>query len=1370
VRNLLCCYPIMKILRSFLVCAFAFAPWGALAAEPYLATIINKGLFEPYGVTTDSDGNYFLTDASHRVFSYVPATGILTNIAGVKGVPGYNNGPAFLAQFSAPKATVTFRGGLAVADSGNHLLRFIKDPTTRIPIVSDLAGFRPLDGSQPLPGRATDGPANAVTFSSPIGLATDGANLFIADSKNNAIRMLYKNAGVDYIKTIASGLNQPSGLALDGSGNIYVSDTHNNNIKILKLQADGTYAPWSLLAGSSGGQSGTNDSFFADQALFNLPGGLAWITVDPANPYLLVCDTGNHTLRRVYFDPGLTEFFGHSIWSVDTYAGLPLKSGYADGLRMTTQLSSPAELKDISSSGQQNILVMDTGNNALRRIQPGGPSPQVAAPVIGVVHFVADPTTGELVSQLAPIPVDRPIVLNNEATIAVLAETDTTTKYSTDGNPPLGQNAKEQVPTYQNGVGPSRVPGTIVESSNIKTTNVHVIAVSRADGRQTSPLAEAQIKFKVGTPSIDGANAVAFAIKSVTTNATMCYVIVDPGYKGAVTNIWLQFPGHKIYSVVNGTPTHIPYEFAMLPTAIWIQGTNAFYESSDTVFKIFNQTSANQIAFGFNQPAEASSQFLAMPGQTFFVPVTLNLLDSGQTIYSLQFNISNSPANVFGLPDAPAVTDIGFQSSLRRPVPGLPGVYFTITNQFMSFITNQSQSGMQLTASPGFVVDSFRSLESFATKLQQQADPVSIYLRTRLLPTTITALNAYQAGGTVSPLLQTDLLQDLNAVINGPSIYDAQRFQNVSLRVETVQLLGPNTQGEDLVEQNRLLLEDAYPQEIRTILGTPSEFTRPNLIGVGWLDRYGENVLYDSTKQDLISFSQARDKVYSSVTDGKVILGNYFFKIPANAVEGQQYQIQIGRPSSTADGISRENFIDAPTIVSAAEQPINALALHRVTLSNAVYFAGDIAPFGWFNAGDFGDNEIHNNDVLQIFESAVYWGEPGRFMSAPTNSDFFDAMDTSDALFHPERLPLAPGPSQLDQIIQGDGQINVDDVYVAFRRSLDPSLHNVARHWVSGSRVSYLTNNLYYGLPQSVQPTKQPTLKGANLPASALATGDSIDPATVRFTVTDAQVQPGQSLLVPIRVQITGKYPVRVLMLNINVEPLDGSPPLTVPVKFTAVLGLGTPALSESWIAANFAGAWLDESVTGVWATNFIGSLQVVIPANASPASAYRIAFPHISASPNGLGLLPQSSQPGLITVTDRSASSWNDGIPDSWRLRYFGSVSNLLSAATADADGDGVPNWAEYQSGTDPVNKDSALRLTGSQVGADSGTAGPATLLLRWPTTVGLNYVIEYCHSMLDPQWIPLSSNLIGTGKDLEYADVKVPGQIRYYRVRVAE
>src|SRR5439155_22497317 len=112
------------------------------------------------------------------------------------------------------------------------------------------------------------------------------------------------------------------------------------------------------------------------------------------------------------------------------------------------------------------------------------------------------------------------------------------------------------------------------------------------------------------------------------------------------------------------------------------------------------------------------------------------------------------------------------------------------------------------------------------------------------------------------------------------------------------------------------------------------------------------------------------------------------------------------------------------------------------------------------------------------------------------------------------------------------------------------------------------------------------------------------------------------------------------------------------------------PTLNSSRGSANYAAAWLNRSSGGLKGETQVGTLRVKLPANLPADAAYRVRFEHISASPNGLAVFPQRVQDGLLLTSARDHSSFNDGIPDSWRLRYFGSVSNLLSQANAAAPG----------------------------------------------------------------------------------------------------
>jgi hypothetical protein len=113
-----------------------------------------------------------------------------------------------------------------------------------------------------------------------------------------------------------------------------------------------------------------------------------------------------------------------------------------------------------------------------------------------------------------------------------------------------------------------------------------------------------------------------------------------------------------------------------------------------------------------------------------------------------------------------------------------------------------------------FAEDDIVDLPSLASKLKQPADAVSRYLKNQLSAATLEILTSYQGAKSGPVPLQTELVNDLNRIIEGHSIYDAQRFAGVVLRRQTQQLLAQNPEGNTTQRLNRLLLEDAYPLEL----------------------------------------------------------------------------------------------------------------------------------------------------------------------------------------------------------------------------------------------------------------------------------------------------------------------------------------------------------------------------------------------------------------------------------------------------------------------------------------------------------------------------------------------------------------------------
>lgn len=545
--------------------------------------------------------------------------------------------------------------------------------------------------------------------------------------------------------------------------------------------------------------------------------------------------------------------------------------------------------------------------------------------------------------------------------------------------------------------------------------------------------------------------------------------------------------------------------------------------------------------------------------------------------------------------------------------------------------------------------------------------------------------------------------------------------------------------------------------------------TAENLLTVGWVERAGATNLYNTKSQDLITYSQAHDDLFPNpYQPNGIILGGYIFNVPGTATNGQTYQIQIGRPSATSDGIGIPGssvYIAAPTNgAMAGGSPMNALK--NVTVGQIKYLVGSVYPFRWFNAGDFGGTNIVNADVEQVFESAIYG-----LNAPPSSSDFFDAMDSCGGTYTnlgngylQYASPVANvnalfngDDTTINNIAFGDGVLDVCDVYVTFRRSLDPGLTWFQRYWNNGQRVAQIIPNV----------AAQAKIKSSAVRAQAATAAPA--PATnsqtlVNFAAVDTPAAAGQTVQVPITASVLGNYPLRVLMLNLTVTPLDGSPSLTTPVQFTQTATvLGAPLMTSSQDNENFAAVWLDSTNSGITGSAIIGYLTITVPANATAASAYAIHFDHASASPNGLASFPKSTLTGLVTLSSRTNSSCGDGIPDSWRLRWFGTVYNMLSASNACPSGDGVNNWMKYVAGVNP-------NVANDFPSTQPATPVPAgyTSAIHWPSVAGTQYVVKRSSDLFNGPWTVISTN-IGTGGDMEFDDTN-SSKTLYYRVLISQ
>ena len=276
----------------------------------------------PSSITNDGVSLYVTDSANHTIRRIVMATGVVTTLAGTAGASGSTDGTGSAAHFNSPYGISTDGTNLYVADSANSTIRKIGIVSGA---VTTLAGTAGKNGK-------SDGTGTAALFYYPFGVTTDGTNLYVTDRNNETLRMIDSATGA--VTTLAgtagsSGstdgtgtaalFNSPYGIATDGT-NLYVADTLNHVIRKVAITS-GVVTTLAGTAGTSGSTDGTGTA-----AHFNSPHG---ITTDGTNLY--VADSGNNTIRKVDIVTG----------AVTTLAGIAGTSGSTNGTGSTALFSAP---------------------------------------------------------------------------------------------------------------------------------------------------------------------------------------------------------------------------------------------------------------------------------------------------------------------------------------------------------------------------------------------------------------------------------------------------------------------------------------------------------------------------------------------------------------------------------------------------------------------------------------------------------------------------------------------------------------------------------------------------------------------------------------------------------------------------------------------------------------------------------------------------------------------------------------------------------------------------------------------------------------------------------------------------------------------
>src|SRR6202167_848290 len=356
---------IVKVLPS----ALAFA--GLMLAQGAINTYAgNDALFAgagkaataaqivgPNGMAVDAQGNLYISASGLSMVLKVAAnTGVVSIYAGNGLSTGGGDGGL------AVGAALDYPAGLAFDAAGN--LYIVDAYASNVRKVGPNGIITTVAGDQGAGGFAGGGgAATKALLTNPSGIAVDkSGNLYIADTGNNRIRMVAASSGI--ISTIAgsstTGLTGdggpavnatftlPGGLAIDASGNLYIADQNNWVIRRISggiiTTVAGTGKP---------GYSGDNGQ--ATKAMLRGPQGVA---VD-ASGNLYIADTGNQRIRYVNVSGAIT-----------TIAGTGVNGFSGDGGAATAAtFSTPVEVA-VDASG--NVYVADLYNNRIRRFVPGG--------------------------------------------------------------------------------------------------------------------------------------------------------------------------------------------------------------------------------------------------------------------------------------------------------------------------------------------------------------------------------------------------------------------------------------------------------------------------------------------------------------------------------------------------------------------------------------------------------------------------------------------------------------------------------------------------------------------------------------------------------------------------------------------------------------------------------------------------------------------------------------------------------------------------------------------------------------------------------------------------------------------------------------
>ncbi len=451
------------------------------------------------------------------------------------------------------------------------------------------------------------------------------------------------------------------------------------------------------------------------------------------------------------------------------------------------------------------------------------------------------------------------------------------------------------------------------------------------------------------------------------------------------------------------------------------------------------------------------------------------------------------------------------------------------------------------------------------------------------------------------------------------------------------------------------------------------------------------------------------------------VVANVKLKIPASALVGQSYILNVLEVSGTSDG--------GQTTV-----PLHPMAPCNLLITNIPYLAGSSSPGSWYNAGDFGDGNLDNADVNAAFEASLGVHTPYVF------SDAFNAMDV-----YPETRTLI-----------GDGLITFLDWQHILKRSLRLETNDWTRVWSNGTLAHYQSAPLApTPLYRSQKARERRACLLRRLAAPRPHWGRNADQPRPRPVLLDGRLCQRAARLQCQRPAIPRRHGGRRQCAPIRPHPIHSG-------------RLHAHAFDSSldWHQRRLECAWsLGALASPLQSSNLIGYIKFMVPSAAQAGQHYTLQL----LRPGGAADLDTE-----LTMEGASGSAWVYSAPpvmpqhivsDDWKIAFFGSVTNVNADPEADPDHDGIPNWQEYLAGTNPTNAQSRLDFAGVTHQPAAGSVS-----LQWNAMSGRVYVVESSPSLTGGQWTAVSTNLLGDGTVHSFIQTNAAGGVRFYRIHLLQ